>query len=109
MIGSTPFEQPKPDKPTSEAQLAPAPLLAAVHELESEIFGGKLNFREVPTDTFVAWYQWRLKNQPNTDTGIPLKDFDIESAMMFFEDFVKAANRLLSASAVKPLPLGMGI
>ena len=67
-------------------------LLAAVQDLSTEIYGGKLNFREVPTDTFVSWYQWRLKEQPNTETGIPLKDFDIESAMMFFEDFVKAAN-----------------
>ena len=73
-------------------------LLAAVQDLSTEIYGGKLNFREVPTDTFVSWYQWRLKEQPNTETGIPLKDFDIESAMMFFEDFVKAANDPSSAT-----------
>ena len=66
--------------------------LAAAQDLSSEIYGGKLNLSEVPTDTFVAWYQWRLATKPNTETGIPLKDFDIESAMMFFEDDVKAAN-----------------
>lgn len=61
-------------------------------ELRSELYGVKLNFREVPTDAFVRWYQWRLATCPNTETGIPLKDFDIESAMMFFEDFVKSAK-----------------
>lgn len=51
--------------------------------------------REVPTETFLSWWQWRQETNPNSETGIPLKDFDIESAMMFFEDDVKAANTRL--------------
>lgn len=66
--------------------------LSAAKDLSTEIYGGKLNMREVPTETFVAWYQWRLATKPNTETGIPLQDFDIESALLFFEDDVKAAN-----------------
>lgn len=66
-------------------------LLAEAQDLQShfQIYGGKLNFREVGADVFVEWYKWRLATQPNTETGIPLKLFDLESVMMFFEDFVK--------------------
>lgn len=66
--------------------------LAAAQELASLIYGGKLNMREVPTETFLAWWEWRQETSPNSESGIPLKYFDIESAMMFFEDDVKAAN-----------------
>ena len=75
--------------------------LDAAQDLSSEIYGGKLNLREVPTETFVTWYEWRLATKPNTETGISLKDFDIESAMMFFEDDVKAANDRISDPAHK--------
>lgn len=79
-------------KPETPNRVASSAWLAAARDLESEIYGGKLNMREVPTETFVAWWQWRQENNPNSATGIPLKDFDIESTMMFFEDDVKAAN-----------------
>lgn len=75
-----------------EQAVRSADWLAAALDLQSEIYGGKLNLREVPTEAFVLWYQWRLVTKPNTETGIPLKDFDLESVMMFFEDDVKAAN-----------------
>lgn len=67
-------------------------LLAEAKDLQShfQIYGGKLNFREVPANVFVEWYQWRMATQPNTDHGTPIKDFDLESVMMFFEEFVKS-------------------
>lgn len=84
-------------KPETPNRVASSAWLAAAQDLASEIYGGKLNMREVPTETFLSWWQWRHETNPNSETGIPLKDFDIESAMMFFEDDVKAANEKAEA------------
>ncbi len=57
-------------------------------EAQMEVYGGKLNFREIATVDFILWVSWMMTTN-RTMGGIHIADFDIESAMGIFEDWVK--------------------
>ncbi len=54
------------------------------YRAEGEVFGGKLNFQEIGLDDLIAWVEWVKTYQP-----VDLKEMDILSVMMLFEEWVK--------------------